>query len=72
MANKGHSAFRASQAHKAKAAGIHIKPANRGLFTKKANAAGKSVQEYGREKYSAPGVLGAEARFAVSSKKFNH
>ena len=38
-----------------------------GLFTQKAHAAGKSVQEYAREKYHAPGVLGKEARFAANA-----
>ena len=37
-----------------------------GLFTRKAQAAGKSVQEYASEKYNAPGVLGKEARFAYA------
>lgn len=44
--------------------GIHIKPSHEGLFTKKAEAAGKGVQEYAREEAHAPGVLGEEARFA--------
>lgn len=45
--------------------GIHIKPSHEGLFTKKAEAAGKSVSEYAHEKEHAPGVLGQEARFAI-------
>lgn len=40
-----------------------------GLFTRKAQAAGKSTQEYAREKYHAPGVLGEEARFAANRGK---
>lgn len=36
----------------------------KGLFTRKAKAAGKSVQEFAREKSSAKGKLGKEARFA--------
>lgn len=35
-----------------------------GLFTRKAKAAGKSVQEFAREKSGAKGKLGKEARFA--------
>lgn len=41
-----------------------VKPSRRGLFTRKARAAGKSVAEYAREKAHAPGRLGKEARFA--------
>ncbi len=35
-----------------------------GAFTKKAKAAGKSVQAYAREKRDAPGKLGKQARLA--------
>lgn len=38
-----------------------------GLFGKKAAAAGESTQQYAREKYHAPGVLGKEARFAANA-----
>ncbi|MDE2103630.1 MAG: hypothetical protein KGL39_40705 [Patescibacteria group bacterium] len=41
-----------------------VKPSHRGLFTRKARAAGKTVPEYAREKSSAPGTLGKEARLA--------
>jgi hypothetical protein len=40
-----------------------------GLFTKKAENAGKSVQQYATEKYHAKGKLGEEARFAKNSQK---
>jgi hypothetical protein len=48
---------------------IHIKPSRRGLFTKKAHAAGKSVQEYASEKAGAGGTLGKEANFARMAKR---
>lgn len=37
---------------------------HKGLFGKKAAAAGKSTAEYAREKAGAPGALGKEARLA--------
>lgn len=37
---------------------------NAGKFSAKATAAGKSTAEYAKEKASAPGVLGKEARLA--------
>lgn len=40
-----------------------------GKFTAKAHRAGKSVQEYAREKEHAPGALGKEARLAKLGKK---
>ena len=40
-----------------------------GLFDRKAVAAGKSTQEYAKEKYQAPGKLGMEARFAANRGK---
>jgi hypothetical protein len=49
--------------------GMHIKPSHRGLFTAKANSAGKGVQEYAREKSHAGGVLGKEANFARMAKR---
>lgn len=48
---------------------INIKPSHRGLFTKKAHAAGKGVQEYAQEKAGAGGVLGKEANFARMAKR---
>lgn len=36
----------------------------KGLFTKKAKAAGESVQKFAKDKAHAPGKLGKEARFA--------
>lgn len=55
--------FSADEAH-ARLKPIHIKPKNKGLFTKKAHAAGKSVGEYANEEQHAKGKLGMEARFA--------
>lgn len=56
-----------------------VKPSHRGLFTKKAHAAGKSVAEYAKEEAHAPGKLGKEARFArlaeegkMGAKKHSH
>ena len=48
---------------------INIKPANRGLFTKKAHAAGKSVQAYANQKAGSSGKLGKEANFAKMAKR---
>lgn len=48
---------------------MHIKPSHKGLFTKKAHAAGKGVQEYANEKAGAGGVLGKEANFARMAKR---
>lgn len=42
----------------------------KGAFTKKADAAGKSVQEYASEKADAPGTLGKEARLAKTFEGF--
>ena len=41
----------------------------KGLFGKKAAAAGKTTHEYGIEKYHAAGKLGQEARFAINSQR---
>lgn len=51
---------------------IAIKKSHRGLFTKKANAAGESVGKFAQEKAHAPGKLGEEARFAKAAKKWKH
>jgi len=40
-----------------------------GLFGRKAKAAGESTREYAMDKYSAPGKLGKEARFAAAMEK---
>ncbi len=40
-----------------------------GAFTAKAKRAGKSVQEYAREKENAPGKLGKQARLARTFAK---
>lgn len=48
---------------------MHIKESHRGLFTKKAHAAGKGVQEYAHEKAHAGGTLGKEANFARMAKR---
>lgn len=48
---------------------MHINPAHKGLFTKKAHAAGKSVGEYAKEEAHAGGTLGKEANFARMAKR---
>lgn len=49
---------------------IHIKPSHRGLFTKKAKAAGKGVQEFASEKaHSSNPTLAKEANFARMAKR---
>ena len=45
-----------------------VPESHEGIFTAKAHAAGKGVQEYAQEKYDAPGKLGKEARFAATMK----
>lgn len=42
---------------------------NKGAFSSKAKAAGKSTAEYAREKASAPGKLGKEARLSQTLAK---
>lgn len=54
---------------KKKGGGIHIKPSHRGIFTAKAKAAGKGVQQYANEKAGAGGTLGKEANFAKMAKR---
>lgn len=39
---------------------------NKGVFSSKAAAAGKSTSEYAKEKASAPGKLGKESRLALT------
>ena len=51
---------------------IKIKASHKGLFTRKARKAGKSVAAYAREKKNAPGALGKEARFALAAKHWSH
>lgn len=46
-----------------------VKPANKGKFSAKAKAAGMSTSAYAKEKSSAPGKLGKEARFAETMEK---
>jgi len=48
---------------------INIKPSHKGLFTKKAKAAGKGVQEYANDEAHAGGALGKEANFARMAKR---
>lgn len=60
MANKEESWMGAARAAMKKKGTV-------GLFGRKAAAAGKTTQEYAHEKYSAPGVLGKEARFAANA-----
>lgn len=42
-----------------------VKKKNKGKFSAKAAAAGKSTAEYAKEKAHAPGALGKEARLAT-------
>ena len=44
----------------------------KGLFTRKAKAAGKTVSEFAREKRHAGGKLGKEAVFAANAQKHFH
>ena len=53
----------------ARKGGMHINPAHKGLFTRKAKAAGEGVQEFAQEKAHAGGKLGKEANFARMSKR---
>lgn len=60
----------------AKKSGIHIKPENKGKFTAKAKAAGKSVQQFA-SKVLAPGSKASastkkQANFARNSLKWKH
>ena len=48
---------------------ININPAHKGLFTKKAKAAGESVQGYANKEAHAGGKLGKEANFARMAKR---
>ena len=48
---------------------MHINPAHRGLFTKKAHAAGQSVQSFAQQEAHAGGVLGKQANFARMAKR---
>lgn len=49
-----------------------VPKSHEGLFTKKAHAAGKGVQEYAREKAGAGGTLGHEAQFALNMSHMAH
>ena len=55
---------------------IHIKPANKGKFTKKAKAAGMSVQEYAKKvlspKSKASAATKKQANFARNAYNWNH
>lgn len=48
---------------------MNINPAHKGLFTKKAHAAGEGVQEYANKEAHAGGKLGKEANFARMAKR---
>lgn len=43
-----------------------------GAFTAKANAAGESVHEYAEAKQNAPGLLGRQARLALTFEGMAH
>lgn len=49
-----------------------VPKANKGKFTAKADAAGKSVPEFAAEKADASGTLGKEARLAQTFEKAAH
>lgn len=54
---------------------IHIKPENRGKFTKSAKAAGQSVQEHAKSVVNNPKATTLQkrrAQFAINAKKWNH
>ena len=55
---------------------IHIKPENRGKFTRKAKAHGEGVQQYAREVLApgshASGKTKQEANFARNAAHWNH
>ena len=55
---------------------IHINPAHKGRFTKKAKAAGKSVQAEAKavvaEDSGASAATRKQAQFAINAKKWNH
>lgn len=46
-----------------------VKPSKKGVFAAKAKRAGKSTSAYAKEKASAPGTLGKEARLAQTFAK---
>lgn len=46
-----------------------VKPSHKGLFRKKAEAAGETTHEYAEKKKGAPGALGKEARLALTFEK---
>lgn len=43
-----------------------------GALTRKAKAAGESVQRFAREHYHDSGLTGRQARFAVIARKWHH
>lgn len=58
-----------------KKGGIHIKPENKGKFTRSAKRAGKSVQEHARDVLNNPHSTKLQkkrAQFAINAKKWHH
>ena len=49
-----------------------VPESHKGIFTKKAEAAGESVHEYAEEKKDAGGTLGKEANLALTFEKEAH
>lgn len=47
-----------------------VRPSRRGVFRRKAAAAGLSTSAYARKEKGAPGTLGAEARLASTFARF--
>lgn len=58
-----------------KGSGIHIKPENKGKFTKSAKAAGEGVQEHAHKVMNDPDATPTQkkrANFAINAKKWHH
>jgi hypothetical protein len=47
-----------------------VKPSHKGLFRRKAQAAGMNTSAYAKKEAGAPGALGKEARLAETFAKF--
>lgn len=61
------------ESHK-KGGSIHIKPENKGKFTKSAKNAGKSVQQHARDVVNNPNATTLQkrrAQFAINAKKWH-
>jgi len=70
-----HTAPKGMKGYARGTSGIHIKPSHKGLFTKKARAAGQSVQGFAGKVLSAPkgrysAATRRQANFARNAKKW--